>query len=152
MEVLTAQEVCIPEYLDPRDYDELHQVFKYAEQNRDLLESLDPALRSAVAEMALKHLYGDEYIQLKKLFKNAVVYVAEGRVTRADEGGFDITGLTDSHHLDVSEEGHWNCDCDLFNGRGKFEGRAGECSHIQTATLYMLAESMTTETGIDCDQ
>jgi hypothetical protein len=106
-----------------------------------MIAGLLPAVQKAIVEMGGAYLGDGNYTYFKKLFKNAVPYIAEGRIRRLDDGGFLVEGNTNDHHVTVADEGAMACDCDLFNGRGKFEGQEGECSHIQTATLLNSAEA-----------
>lgn len=129
-----------PETLTPFDAGQLVDAMSFADQHQELLTGLDVNVRAAILELGGACIGSGQFTQLKKLFKNAVVYVAEGRVSHAPEGGFYVGGNTNDHHVTVGHGGHMSCDCDLFNGRAQFAGNAGECSHIQTANLFMIAE------------
>jgi nucleoside-triphosphatase len=98
--------------------------------------TLSPVIQQGLTVMAKEYAAAGDLTQLKKLFKNAIVYLAEGRVEQADDHTFHIKGNTNDHVVNHIEG--WSCDCDLFNGRGSFAGNAGECSHIQSAKLTLL--------------
>lgn len=74
-----------------------------------------------------------KFVPLRKLFKNAVTYVARDKV-RAIPEGFIVHGNTNTHRL-IKKQNQLFCDCDLFNGRGAFAGMAGDCSHIQAVKI-----------------
>jgi nucleoside-triphosphatase THEP1 len=92
--------------------------------------------RDRIQERA--RLYGadGDVIRLKKLYKNAVAYLAQGKVRRISENSFAVAGNHGDHHVG-HVGGKWSCDCDLFHGRGQFAGHAGECSHIMSAQLFV---------------
>lgn len=117
----------------------LEEGLAFAVDHRDMVAALLPVVRQAVIGMGMNYLRADDYVRFEKLFKNAVPYIAQGRIKR-EEGGFFVEGDTNDHHVTVATDGAMACDCDLFNGRGQFEGEEGECSHIQTAMLLELAE------------
>jgi nucleoside-triphosphatase len=104
--------------------------------NIALLPKLSPAIQNGLTEMARYYAATSSFTQLKKLFKNAIKYLAEDRVVEVDAGTFKVKGNTDEHT--VTRETEWACDCDLFRGAGSFEGDAGECSHIQSTKLKSL--------------
>jgi len=105
--------------------------------NIKLLQQLSPVIQKDITEMAKGYAKSGNLTQLKKLFKNAIKYLAEDRVVKVNNQTFRVSGNTDEHSVNHSE-GHWMCDCDLFNGRGKSAGNAGECSHIQSSKLKEL--------------
>lgn len=124
--------------ITPDNRVELEKGLGFALEHRELIADLSKSLQRAIIDMATAYLENEEYTYFKKLFKNAVPYVAEGKIIELAGGGFEVAGSTGSHRISVSEDESMACDCDLFNGRGKFEGKAGECSHIQTALLASL--------------
>jgi nucleoside-triphosphatase len=103
---------------------------------RPQLSSLTNEQQKTVARLARKYAHNNELIQLRKLYKNAVRYVAEKRIEPEDNHKFKVKG-DHGAHLVVKGDGGWTCDCALFNGRGQFANQAGECSHIQAATLFL---------------
>ncbi|HTE58233.1 MAG TPA: hypothetical protein VK694_05815 [Verrucomicrobiae bacterium] len=139
MENSSQSAVFASEDLSPEDRAVVGQAWEFAYHHSDLLASLEPHVLSAVMQLSDEYLREGQYVHLRKLFKNAVPYIAEGKITSAPEGGFFVWGNTNDHHVTVAEDHSMACDCDLFHGRGKFEDNAGDCSHIQTATLFSLA-------------
>jgi hypothetical protein len=69
--------------------------------------------------MAKSYGSNGDLIPLKKLYKNAVKYVVENRVTPISEMKFKIVGDHGVHILE-RKDARWSCDCDLFHGRGVF--------------------------------
>lgn len=128
------------EDLSPEDRILVGEAWGFAYQNAELLAGLEPHILAAVVQLGDEYLREGQYVHFRKLFKNAVPYIAQGKITHAPEGGFFVQGNTNDHHVTATEDHSMACDCDLFHGRGKFEGTAGDCSHIQTATLFALAE------------
>lgn len=86
--------------------------------------------------LARDYLASDKYISLMKLFKNAVPYISDNRISR-EADRFIVKGNTNNHYVRIIRNG-FVCDCDFFNGRGQFMGNAGECSHIQSAKLLSI--------------
>jgi hypothetical protein len=141
MNALNRSDVLRPESMAERDFLELADTFEYADRHRALINELSPLIRWAIVDMGNDYMRGDRYTSLKKLFKNTVAYVAAGKI-RHNEQGFLVQGSTGDHQVIVDDLGIMSCDCDLFNGRGKFAGHAdNECSHIQSSTLLTLAET-----------
>ncbi len=114
--------------------DEVRAVLGGLAANIKLLQELSPAMQQGLTEMARDYTKSESFIQLKKLFQNAIKYLAEGRVNRIDVHTVRVDGNTNEHLVTHSDD--WACDCDLFKGAGSFEGNSGECSHIQSAKLY----------------
>lgn len=104
--------------------------------NVGLLNKLSPKVQQGLTEMARNYAKSGSFLQLKKLFKNAIKYLAEGKIRRVDDHTFQVSGNTNEHTVTHNEG--WGCDCDLFRGAGDFADNAGECSHIQSAKLKTL--------------
>ncbi len=123
------------------------------ESNRDLLpeilsvvfnnisysDKLSRDQTNLVNSLAKEYFAESKYIQIKKLFNNAIPYVVENKVKEISKSGYEVSGNHNSHKLIKSDTGEYSCDCDLFNGRNKYKGDSGECSHIQAIKLYKLA-------------
>jgi nucleoside-triphosphatase THEP1 len=124
----------------PENRAKLEQGLACLLHRRDMFGALPPAVQQAVIAMGTSYLQADDYVRFKKLFKNAILYVAKGRIHR-EGGGYLVKGLTHDHHVRVTGSGTMTCDCDLFQGRAEFTGMQGECSHIQAVTLLALATS-----------
>ncbi len=121
-----------------------------SEKNRDFLPSalisvlnahpkidnLLPAWRERFLSLAGQYLDNNQPVQLHKLLNNALLYIESGRVLKVGADSFIIAGNHGDHH--VTKEGDtYVCDCDLFNGRGVYSGKAGICSHIQAAGIVL---------------
>lgn len=122
----------------PKNRHMLEQNLAFAVKNRDLTIRLSAAAQQALITTAAEYLRKGDYIRVKKLFKNALPYAAEGRVTY-EKDGFLVEGNTRRHHITAKQADELACDCDLYNGQGQFAGRAGDCSHIQAVKLFKLA-------------
>lgn len=90
--------------------------------------------KAEVYKMAREYLANDHQTQIRKLFKNAIFYFAEGKVRQAPDGTYEVDGHHGTHKVTRDNDG-WTCDCDLFSSRGAYVGEAGECSHVQAAKL-----------------
>ncbi len=93
-----------------------------------------------VNELFKNFIVGNKFIQAKKLFKNAVVCVAEGKVKKTLENSevneYSISGMTNQHKtIFYKAAREYECDCNLFNGNAEFKGKAGECSHIMAIKI-----------------
>ncbi len=121
------------------------------EENRDLLS---PTLKSMVRGLKLlpkltheqnrmlvrkvrNYIANDQYIQIQKLFDNAIPYLVNNKITKT-KTGFQVQGNTTKHSV-TTDGNNWQCDCDLFNGRSGFAGQAGICSHIQSVMLKEIS-------------
>ncbi len=111
--------------------------------NLTLLGRISPTVQGGVTKMARAYADAAAYLQLKKLFKNAIKYLAEDRLRATTPNGFLVEGDTQPHQVSRDDHGSWRCDCDLNNGRGKFKDNAGECSHIQAVKLKLVADNAT---------
>jgi hypothetical protein len=143
MEGAPAQyDILRPEDLDAMQHQELAAALNAAEQNRSLIEGLDPHVQEAVRQMGNTYLTQGQFTSLRKLFANAVPYVVEGKVQQGVlSSSFVVEGKHDFHIATEAADSSWACDCHLFNGTGPFTGQASECSHIQASQLFILAEA-----------
>jgi len=128
--------------ITPENYDEMQQGLAFALERRDVIASLGESVQQVLIHMANAYLEADQYVYFKKLFKNAVPYLAEGRIHPQEDGSYLVIGDTNQHHVMPAENGALTCDCDLFHGRGQFVGHQGLCSHLQTASLYHLSKNL----------
>ena len=135
----SRQDILICE-VTPDNRVQLEQGLAFALDHRNMAATLSPVAKQAIIEMGRNYLRDDDYVRFKKLFKNAVPYLSQDRV-KHEGGGFLVEGNTGDHHVIVAAGGAVTCDCDLFNGRGQFEDKEGECSHIQAVTLLKLTEA-----------
>lgn len=118
----------------PENREQLKTALTEALNHRAIFNGLPTAKRHTVLHLACSYLASDQYISLKKLFKNAIPYISDGRINKGADG-FTIRGNTTNHYVRIIHD-DFACDCNFFNGRGQFEGNAGECSHIQAAKLF----------------
>lgn len=120
--------------ITPGNRDAMFAALDSALKHRAVFDSLSADLQANVVAMAQGYIEAESYISLKKLFNNAIVYVAEDRVKEISPTEFIVHGNHDEHRVHLLSNGY-SCDCDFFNGRGQFVGKAGECSHIQAAKI-----------------
>ncbi len=117
---------------------------KVTKVKRKTIEDKQKILDSQDLIERLKLVYAENPVLLGKLENYAKEYAIEQSpdVTIWETDGelrvaeVEIEGKHDNHITTWTRE-EWNCDCDMFHGRGKFEGMQGECSH--TMTLRILA-------------
>jgi hypothetical protein len=120
--------------VDENNRQEIKDVLASLATNIDLFKELTPEIRASITEMARIYTQNQSYAQLKKLFKNAIQYVANNRVRQLNANEFRVQGNSNQRSV-VKKNGNWVCDCNLFNGKGDFEESPGECSHIQAVKL-----------------
>ncbi|HSD55535.1 MAG TPA: nucleoside-triphosphatase [Candidatus Saccharimonadales bacterium] len=119
----------------PENREHLQAALVEALRHREMFNLLSAAKQHVAFNLARDYLANDQYISLRKLFKNAVPYVVRSKVhSEGDE--FTVQGSTGEHHVYINQS-NFMCDCDFFNGRGQFVGMAGECSHIQSVNLFL---------------
>jgi nucleoside-triphosphatase len=84
-------------------------------------------------------LYLDKkmFIQAKKLFYNSVNYVINNQVVKKSAISYAVKGRHHDHTINLIN-GNYSCDCDLFNGQGKYDGQRGICSHIESVNLFNI--------------
>lgn len=124
------------------------------EKNRDLLpkviaevlskdylyQKLKDSQQALISEWLREYFEKHEYIQIRKLFNNAIRYVLDGKIQENKVSGsekvYEVRGKTNNHITVFNEKKERNeCDCDLYLGKSKYKGNAGECSHIQAVKL-----------------
>lgn len=115
---------------------ELKRVLTAALENRHYFNQLTALRQNAVLDLARSYLQHGHYISAVKLFKNALFYLHANRFEPSGASDYKVRGNTGTHIVTKHAE-RFSCDCDFFNGRGKFVGHAGECSHIQTVKLNL---------------
>lgn len=124
-----------------REY--LAEIINIAFSNAEAYVKLTLSQQKFVNELFKDFIAENKFIQAKKLFKNAVVYIAEGKVEKITEDSelaeYRISGRTNQHktvfHKAASK---YECDCNLFNGKDEFKGNTGECSHIMAIKVFKL--------------
>lgn len=103
-------------------------------RNLGLFDKLSTNQKEFVEEVAKNYIACGSFIQLRKLYKNAINYIVENKVSRGSDGHFSVVGNHNIHQVNFDKD-KWNCDCDLFRGKGQFTDKQGECSHIQASKL-----------------
>ncbi len=73
--------------------------------------------------------YAEEYASVQG--PEITIWERKGKLTAVEA---EIEGKHDLHFTSW-KSGEWNCDCDMFHGRGKFEDMYGECSHTMTVRI-----------------
>jgi len=102
----------------------------YTAHEHDLNEEVKRNVQSMAKQYAANH----KYIYLKKLLGSAVPYIAQQRIKPTAIDTWIIAGNHGIHKVKTTN-GKAQCKCDLFNGRGKYAGLGGDCSHLQTVKL-----------------
>lgn len=120
----------------PENREELRKALLPLVMRLNTLRHLPPAVQEAVTFRARWYAERGDYLRLCKLFKNAVKYLAGGRILTHGPNAFEVSGDHGKYHVRRYPQG-WTCECDLFAGRGAYEGKGGECSHIQAAILFL---------------
>lgn len=121
-------------HVTPENCQELKAALVEAIANRGMFNKLSLDQQSIVLDLARHYIANDDqYISLRKLFHNALRYVAGHKVESRDDA-FLVRGDHASHTVSTSD-GTYLCNCDFFNGRGQFANNAGECSHIQAVKI-----------------
>jgi len=115
---------------------ELPRVLQTIYDNSDYFHKLTPKQREFVIRLAKEYFDNEKYIQVSKLFKNAIPYVVQEKIN-GKSSKFKVEGNTRQHFV-KQEKDKFLCDCDLFNGRGQYGELAGECSHIQAVKLSQI--------------
>ncbi len=118
------------------------------EQNRDVLQNLlldifsnkdkyiqlNKQQKLRINIMLREYFNKNAFIQIKKLFNNAIPYVIDDKIIRSGNI-YTVKGNIRVHTVNLRNDG-MNCDCDFFKGKGDYLGLPGECSHIQAVKLF----------------
>lgn len=124
-----------------RNREQLPDVLLSLFNNMEYFNQLEQNLQEYIFTLTTNYFKNGQLIQVKKLFKNAIFYLTQGNVqTLTTPGTYIVKGDTRSHHVEMQST-DYNCDCDLFNGLGQYQGQAGECSHIQAIKLLQYRET-----------
>lgn len=118
----------------PDNRDGLKAALQAALAHREQLNHLAGQQQERVLELARNYLATGEFTSLRKLFNNAIVYVANEKLEKLNNTEFAVNG-NHARHIVLKQDLGYSCDCDLFNGRGEFTNQAGECSHVQVVKL-----------------
>lgn len=118
----------------PKNRYDLKVALQAALAHREQFRRLPVKRQQTALKLAREYLEADRLISLRKLFKNAVLYVIEGKVEKLSDTEFQVQGNHGNHRV-IKNDSSYSCDCDLFNGRNQFEGKEDECSHIQAVEI-----------------
>jgi len=102
-------------------------------ENSAFFQKLNTKQQELVILTARQYFVDQKYLQLTKLFKNAIPYVVKGKVN-SKATGYLVTGNSKQHTVQQQND-KFVCDCDLFTGRGFYLNSNGECSHIQASKI-----------------
>lgn len=122
--------------LDETNREEAREVLEGFLGCTKILSELSGDVSAKVTAMARDYAAKGDFMQLKKLFKNAVRYLTEGRVTSTENGVYRVQGDHGPHSVCI-RAGEYSCDCKLFNGEDEYAGYKRECSHIQAVKLFL---------------
>lgn len=103
---------------------------------------LNPVQQRLAMKLFRDYVHAGRLVQINKLFNNAILYVAAQRVHRREKtASFVVTGNHGEHYVrQTGSRREWQCDCDLFLGKGEYLHHSGECSHIQAARLSLAPD------------
>jgi nucleoside-triphosphatase THEP1 len=120
--------------------DALPAILSAAFKHADAYSQLTEKQKRTTLRWLKKLVAGEQFVAARKLFDNALTYITENRIrrTHATASGqiFEIEGKTRRHAIRAIADGTFECDCDLFQGRGEF-ARAEPCSHQLTVLLHV---------------
>jgi nucleoside-triphosphatase len=122
----------------PESRDELPGLLVTIFSNLRYLDQLTSAQRASAVSLTKLFAAHNQLTQLQKLYGHALKYVAENRITPTAPGHYVAKGDHGSYQTRLAPT---SCTCDLFLGQGKYEGKAGECSHLMAAKLLALAQT-----------
>lgn len=107
-------------------------VFQYLND----LKMLSQSQQKTVLQMTREYFTNGDFIQLNKLFSNAISYVLHKKVRRNGDH-YSVQGKHGQYDLMYDSQTHvWTCNCSLFLGKERYAGHPGECSHIQATKLF----------------
>lgn len=112
----------------------LEKVFR--NPSKKYYDKLSKKQQQYVDEMVKDYIDAGKYLLIRKLFSNAVQYVAKGEVN-GNKGEYTISGRSGEERKITHKEGNYKCTCQLFNGRESWY-KAGDCSHIQSVKIYRV--------------
>lgn len=118
--------------------DMLPEILVEVYSNLSYFEKLSKEQKDFVIEEFKQFLKNNELDRAKKLFKNAVPYYVLNKIKKIDDKSFLVEGNTNKHIV-IVDDNTFKCDCDLFNGKGKFTGKASTCSHIDSIRIGQIS-------------
>lgn len=120
--------------IDQNNREQVQAILKGLASNLTLYQHLNSSVQSRIIQLARNYSENNQLSSLKKLFNNAIKYVAENRITTTTPSSYLVKGDTRDHIVETKDN-DYKCDCDLFSGKGSFEGNPAECSHIQSVKI-----------------
>lgn len=117
--------------------DALPEVLVQYYTQKDKISKLTPEQQNFIYDSFTDFYQQEKLMQIKKLFKNALSYYLENRINSRGNDTFVVRGNHNSYRTTVAV-GVVECECNLFKGRGKYQGKAGICSHILAIQLAQL--------------
>jgi nucleoside-triphosphatase THEP1 len=116
------------------------KIFDSFAKNHKLLYQLNQKQVDYFTKTARKFLGNDNLTLVYKLFNNSLKYVTDGLVKKSSGTRYVVEG-NHKEHIVIYDKGKYVCDCDLFNGRGKYGGHTGMCSHVMSVEMYLLEKT-----------
>lgn len=142
-DAFTRQVVSRPDvillHISPVTREQAREILQGLSSNFEVLGRLTKTQQDVMSHMAREYADQSRFMQLKKLFNNAVKYVAESKVSQLTPHSYTVQGNTRGHEVNVADK-TFTCDCDLFNGSAEYTGNPGECSHIQAVKLMLAVQ------------
>ena len=118
----------------PQNRDMLPEALQLMVGHRQAYNQLATDQRTAADALLYRYAGAAQLMQIKKLMENALDYVHEGRVKTMQPGHWTVSGRHGQYHV-RRQANDFSCECDLFQGRGEYQGQAGVCSHIQAVLV-----------------
>lgn len=115
--------------------DMMPKVITLLEKNVKIIESITLNQFKIFSRLLTAYLSKAQSVQLSKLLNNALPYIADNKVEKTKRGTYSVYGNHKEHKVSRRLK-RLSCDCDLFNGRGIYKDKSGECSHIQAVKLF----------------
>ncbi|MEO5949217.1 MAG: nucleoside-triphosphatase [Candidatus Saccharimonas sp.] len=103
-------------------------------RKHDDIDALTPRQFKTFRKLLVDYLETHQTLQLSKLLNNALVYVMERRTRRMGINRFLVKG-NHGPHIVRRIRRTYECDCDLFKGKGVYEYNTGVCSHVQAVQV-----------------
>lgn len=120
--------------ITPDNRDDLASMLAKFVSHRASVESLPRRQQRVFSRLLAGYLSQARSVQFDKLLDNALGYVSGGRVIRRRPGAYSVSGNHGDHIVSRMNQAY-GCDCDLYFGRGIYDGQAGVCSHIQAVMI-----------------
>lgn len=115
----------------------VEEILQIITSSLDKVKKLSPPQQQLFERLMKIYINKGQYIQLKKLFNNALIYILEDKVIKIHPNVYMVKGNNCDHRV-IKETTNWECDCDLFTGKGEFINQQRECSHIQSVKLFLI--------------